>query len=261
MITANVIMKNGHFVGNCVTPQGLNPNLFTEGPKPAWLSKTSYCCGGDEAYKLTFSNPNDINALSGVFVAEGGDGYFLDGAISDVVSKANGCCGTNAAVTPIYDGVYPTVILPQATTYTVTRTDGGTFLDLERFMVDYMQWIIDGSLTKTSYTPSTGVAVYAFQSYSDPIPQGADSIVETARVFNSNTPPTLTGSNVFSVAYRTDTLAGSVKGATSLAGTVTALNADATASQAGTWSTAGGLIVLTSTKTNSGSVIVTQVAP
>ncbi len=258
-ITAIVIWKQGHYTGACLTPTSLNADRFTEGPKAAWLSSTSYCCGGDEALKLELSNPNDINALSGVFVAEDGIGYFLDGTVADAVAKANGCCGTNAAVTPIYNGVYPSVVLPTATVYTVTRTDNGGLMDSDRFMVDYMKWIIDGTYLKTGY--SNGVSTYSFQSYSDPIPQGGDTIVETPRVFTSNTAPALTGSNVFTVNYRTDTVAASFKGATTLAATVTALNADATASSQGTWSVSGSTILLTSTVTDSGSVVLAQQAP
>lgn len=258
-ISALIIWKQGHFVGKCTTPQALNSALFSEGPKPAWLSSASYCCGGDEAYKLTFAKPNDINALSGVFVAEQGVGYFIDGAVADVIAKSNGCCGDAAAVTPIYNGTFPAIILPLAKTYTITRADNGQLLDSERFMIDYMKWIIDGTYLKTAYDGTN--STYVFQSYSDPIQQGADTIVETPRVMTSNTAPSLTGSNVFRISGVADTVPYDVKGATTLAGSVTILNADAAAKLLGTWSNDSTHIILTTTKVDRATVVLGQEAP
>lgn len=258
-ITAVVIWKQGHFVGQCVTPQALNSARFTEGPKAAWLSSASYCCGGDEAYKLTYSNPNDINALTGVFVAEDGIGYFLDGTVADVIAKANGCCGDAAAVTPIYNGVFPAVVLPLAKTYTVVRADNGDLMASDKFMVDYMKWIIDGTYLKTAY--SGGNSTYVFQSYSDPIQQGNDTITETARVFTSNTAPSLTGSNVFNITGVLDSVPYILKGTTALSSTVTALNADTVLGAKGTWAVAGSTITLTTTKLDRGTIVIGQVAP
>lgn len=257
-ISVVLLFKQGHFLGACTTPQALNTALFTEGPKACWLSKTAYCCGGDEAYKLTFSKPADINALSGVFVAEAGIGYVIDGTVSDVIAKANGCCGDNAVVTPVYNGTFPAIVFPLAKTYTITRTDNGDLMASDKLMVDYMKYIIDGTYLKTAY--SGGVSTYVFQSYSDPIPQGGDTIVETARVFTSNTAPSLTGSNVFLVTGVMDGVAYSLRGTTALSSTVTALNADPVISLYGTWSVSGSTIVLTTKAVDRGTIVIGQEA-
>lgn len=259
-ISAVVIWKNGHYLGTCTTLHTLNCNLFNnDTPKAAWLSNMSYCCGGDEAYKLTFSKPkNDPNALSGTFIVEDGLGYFVDGVVSDVIAKCDACCGDNVAVTPVYNGTFPAILLPLAKTYTVTRADDGTFRANEKFRIDYMDWIIDGSLTSSRSGSNT---IYVFTAYYDPIPQGPDTIVETPRVFTSNTAPSLSGSNVFQVTGLVDNVAYNVKGATTLAATVTILNADALAKTFGTWSVSGSTLVLTTTSANYATIVLGQEAP
>lgn len=257
-ISALVLWKQGHYLGACTTQHNLNCQKFNDDtPRAAWLSNASYCCGGDESYKVTMTKPNDPNALSGVWVVEDGLAYFLDGLVSDVVAKCNVCCGTSSVVTPVYNGVFPAILLPLAKVYTVSRTDAGTFLAFERFSVDYMNWIIDGTMLRTAY--SGGVSTYVFQSYANKVaPHGTDTVVQTPRVFTSNTAPSLTGGNVFIVGGVVDNQSYSVRGTTSLATTVTALSADPVAKLFGTWAVAGSTITLTSTLNNYGTVVITQ---
>lgn len=257
-ISAVIIWKNGHFSGSCNTPQSLNSERFTEGPKKAWLSNLSYCCGGDEAYKLEVDNPNDINALTGVFVAQDGIGFFIDGTVADVIAKSNVCCGEDATVTPIYNGVFPAIVLPLAKTYTITRADNGDLMAADKFMVDYMKYIIDGSYLKTGY--SGGNSTYVFQSYHDPIQHGSDTIVETARVFTSNTAPSLSGSNVFRITGVLDSVAYDFRGTTALGSTVTALTADTVLGPKGTWAVAGSTITLTTKVLDRGTIVIGQEA-
>lgn len=260
-ISATVLYKQGHYLGACAIQHNLNCAIFNDDtPRDAWLSNMSACCGGDEAYKVTMTKPiGDPNALSGVWVVEGSVGYFLDGVASDVVAKCNVCCGNSSAVTPVYNGTFPPILLPLAKTYTVTRTDLGNFMAYSRFEVDYMDDIIDGTVLRTAYT--SGVSTYVFQSYNIAvIPQRGDTVVQTARVFTSNTAPSLSGSNVYFMSGSVDNQAYNVRGTTSLSTTVTALNADALAKTFGTWAVAGSTITLTSTTNNYATLVLGQEA-
>jgi hypothetical protein len=264
-ISVQVIWKNGAFLKPCQGLQSVNCAVFTDSPRYAWLFRNPYYRGaGDEQYQLTFTNPKSVNAISGVFVSEAGIGKLLDAAlngvtdINAVVNSCNVCCGSSAVVAGKYNGTYPGYVDPLAKTYTVTRTDDSSMLAQEKFELDYLL-LISGTLLKTGY--ANGQSTYAFQAYTDPVPVLTDTIVETPRVFTSNTAPSLSGSNVFQASGVADGQAYNVKGTTSLAGTVTALTADTIASTLGTWSISGSTIVLTTTTVDYATIVLGQEAP
>lgn len=255
-ISAKVLFRNEEFLA-CTKTALINSALVNNDPKVAWIYPNGY-----GYYEITFSDPAKPAALTGVWVTEGTQGMLLDGALSDVQAGLSSCCSsTPVVITPIYNGVFPPLVDPTAATYTYTRIDDGTIADLQDFALSYLKWLIPGTIQRSSY--SGGVSTYAFQSLTDPTPQGNDVFVsESSRVFNSNVPAALVSGNKYSlVAYINGNLVGpKVSGTTdgALSTLVTALTADATYGPLGTWSTTGGLIRLTTTAVDDVNLTVTQ---
>lgn len=263
-IKVQVIWKNGVFLKACQSTQGLNCALFTNSARIAWLKVNQQYNGTDEKYEITFKDPKSVNAIKGVWVEVAGVGMLLDAALNGVIDvnavidNCNGCCGTDATVAGFYNGTYPAFVDPLAKTYTIVRTDDGSMLAQETFMLDYLL-MISGSLTKTSYSGTQ--STYVFKAYSDPVAIGTDTITETARVFTSNAAPSLTGSNVLNASGIVDGQAYHVKGGTTVTLTVTALNADTITSPMGTWAVAGSTITLTTLIHDYGTIVLGQEAP
>lgn len=257
-----VMWVDGHFI-RCAVPRSINCALLTGAAQVAYLLPPNSESGQDE-YTLSAKNPkNDPSAIKGILIQENGIPMLVDVATAaEIVAGCDACCddaNDDKTLTPVYNGVFPGYISPLAATYTVARTDGASYLDAERFQIDYMNFIIPGSWLKVSV--NAGVTTYSFQSFRDPIKVGSDTITETPRVFTSNALATPGGANVYQVKLTADGGGATFKGATTLAGTVTALNADATMAAFGTWSTAANAIVLTTTLVNAGVVAISSVAP
>jgi hypothetical protein len=262
-IQAKKIFQNEHLIFNRPGTSIITNEQINNTPTVAWLVRNPYCCGGDEELQLTFEQPeSDINVIKGVYIQMGADGFLIDGNIDDVASKLGGCCGQNAVVTQNYPNGLPAWQAPVAKTYTLSRTDDGTISAAAQAELDYFDGQIPGSfIISAAHNTGTGISTYQFQAYKDPKPQGTDTFVETARVFNSNTAPTLTGSNVFNLSGVVDGDNIDVKGSTTLASLVTALTADDVAGPMGTWSTASSKIVLTTTTKDVAVLVVGQEAP
>jgi hypothetical protein len=248
---ASVLYQNEEFLGNCTTLQSFNCALMQGTPRLAWLVQSD----GIEQYKVTFTNPNDINALQGVWVSIDGLGTLLNVATVDLVINAcNACCGSTPSLASAYDSI-PAYIPPVAATYTMTREEDNGAVAFQDFNLDYMKYIIPGTLLRTGYT--SGRATYTFSSYKDPVPLGPDVLHsstadlltgETARVFNSNTVGALPGgmTNYVLTVNADGTIYPSVQ-ATTLAGVVTAANTAMGTTPGGTFTQASGVVTLTTT--------------
>lgn len=264
-IKAQVIWKDGVFIAACAASQSLNCDLFTQSAVPAWLKINRMYLGENERYELTFTDPGTQNSISGIFVQEAGVGILVDAALTSggatdvaaIIAACGVCCGNSAVVAGKYNGVYPAYVAPLAKTYTVVRTDAGDMFAQETFSLDYLL-LISGTLRSTSY--SGGQSTYTFQAYTDPVAIGTDVITETARVFTSNTAPSLS-SQVFNTAGVVDGQPYSVKASTTLSSMVIALQADTIAGSFGTWAVAGSTITLTTSTKDYGTVVITAVAP
>lgn len=251
-ISAKVLYKNEEFLA-CTKSALINTVLVNSDPKVAWIFPNGY-----GYYQLTFTDPQNSRALTGVWITEGAQGQLIDGALADVQTLLSAGTGT---VTPIYNGVFPTVVDPTATQYTFTRVDDGDIGAMQDFMLAYLPWVIPGTLQRSSY--STGTSTYTFNSYTDPIPQGNDAKTgEVARVFDSNSGGSLTSGNKWSlVAFINGSQVGpKVSGTTdgALSTLVTALTADTAYGALGTWSTTGTLIRLTTTTVDDVTTTLTQ---
>lgn len=259
---SQVLYQNEEFIGACTTVQGFNCGLMQGTPRVAWLTRQD----GEEQYKVTFDNPLDNNALQGVWVSVGGLGTLLNvKTVAEVLAACNACCGSTPALTPAYATI-PAFVSGVAATYTITRQEDNSAVALEDFALDYMRYIITGTLLRTAYNAGTGIATYTFSSYKDPIALGPDVLHstiadvitgETARVFTSNIPGALPGGMTnYSMVVQADGTFYPAKLATTLAGMVTAANADAALSLLGTWSTSGGAMVLTTTSVYGANIVV-----
>lgn len=262
IVQASVLYQNEEFLGICPTPKSFNCDRVQGTPRAAWLiqSPDSY-----EQYRVTFDNPNDVNALTGVWISYDGVGFFLNAAsVAAWVTACNTCCGSSPVVAPLY-ATLPLYIQPLAATYTITREEDNSSVAFDDFARDYLKYIISGTLLKTAY--SGGRATYTFSSYKDPIPLGPDvlhsttaDIVtgETSRVFTSNTVATSPGGgNSYFMAVNADGVQEAVLENATLAGLVTAANADAKLGALGTWSTASGTMILTTTAVYGARIVVT----
>lgn len=248
---ASVLYQNEEFLGSCTVLQSFNCALMQGTPRLAWLVQSE----GIEQYKVTFTNPNDINALQGVWISIDGLGTLLNVATVDLVINAcNACCGSTPSLASAYASI-PAFIPPVAATYTMTREEDNGAVAFEDFALDYYKYIISGTLLRTAY--SGGRATYTFSSYKDPIPLGPDVLHsttadlltgETARVFTSNVPGAIPGgmTNYVLTVNADGTIYPTVQ-ATTLAGVVTAANTAMGTTPGGTFSTSGGAILLTTT--------------
>jgi hypothetical protein len=263
---AGVLYQNEEFIGNCTTLQSFNCALMIGTPRVAWLVQSD----GEEQYEVTFYNPLDNNALQGVWISIGPLGTLLNVASVDtVINACNACCGSTPVLALAYTSI-PAYVPGQLATYTMTRQEDGSAVAFEDFSLDYMKYIYPGTLLRTAYNSSTGIATYTFQSYKDPIPLGPDVLHsqiadvltgETPRVFNSNTVATSPGGgNSYYMAVQADGVIEPVLENATLAGLVTAANASGVLGPLGTWSTAGGIMTLTSTSVYGAIITVTIAA-
>lgn len=261
-ITALVIWRNYHFVGKSIVPQTINCNLLAEGLKIAYLLPPAAWAGQDE-YTLSFANPKNIpGAIKGVFLMENGVPMILDAKDVQSVNAACGACCGDAAdtnVAAVYNGVFPTNQAPTPTLFTVVRTDDGGSLAQNRFQVDYMAFIIDGSLSKT--VNGDGTTTYKFNAFKDPRPVGTDVITETPRVFLSANVPAHDAAKKYVIDVTVGADTTSVEGADdTLAAAVAAATANATLGAYGTWAVNGTKVQLTTTKVDDVTILVTQSA-
>lgn len=258
-VQANVIYKGEEFVG-CTKQTLINSALVENDPKQAWVYPNKY-----GYYLLTFADPNQPGALTGVWVAEKGSdqGVLLDGTLAAVQAGLSACCSsTPVVIAGVYNGVFPPIVDRSLAVYTITRTDDGTISDLQDFMLAYLDWAQPvPPLQRPTY--SSGTSTYVFSAYTDPRIQGNDVLVsESARLFLSNVPAALVSGNKYSlVGYiNGDPVGTAVSGTTNgaLSTLVTALTADANYGPLGTWSVVSGAIQLSSTTVDSVSLSVTQ---
>lgn len=264
---AFVLYQNEEFLGICPNPQSFNCDQMQGTPRQAWLVQNP---DGEEQYKVTFQNPFDNNALQGVWISVGPLGSFLNvQTVDQVVSVCNSCCGSTPSIAQAYTTI-PTYTPPVAATYTINRQEDNSAVAFEDFSLDYMKYIITGTLLRTAYNAGTGIATYTFNSYKDPVPLGPDVLHsqmadvitgETARVFTSNVPGALPGGMTnYDMNVQADGVIYPVLLATTLAGMVTAANARADLLALGTWSTASGAMVLTSTSVYGANIVITTSA-
>lgn len=260
---SQVLYQNEEFIGTCPTLQGFNCGLMQGTPRVAWLVQQN----GEEQFKVTFTNPLDNNALQGVWVSVGGLGTLLNvKTVAEVLAACNACCGSTPSLTPAYATI-PPFVDGVAATYTITRQEDNSAVAFEDFNLDYMKYIITGTLLRTAYNTSTGIATYTFNSYKDPVPLGPDVLHsqtadvltnETPRVFTSNIPGAIPGGMTnYVMTVQADGTFYPALVNTTLAGMVTAANARADLLALGTWSTAGGAMVLTSTSVYGANIVIT----
>ena len=257
-ISAKIIYQRNEFVG-CVQTALINSALVVGTPRQAWIAPNIY-----GYWTLTFKDPQVPQALTGIWVTEAGtdgEGALIDGSLSDVQAGLSACCSsTPVVIAPFYNGVFPPLTAPVPATYTYTRTDDGSVSDLEDFLLAYARWVIPNTIQRSSY--SGGVSTYVFQSYTAPTPQGNDSQTgATARIFTSNVPAALTGGQTytFRALVNGDPLGPDLTGMASLAAIVTAANASTAYNAAGTYSSVGGAIQLSSTTVTNAYMTVTVV--
>jgi hypothetical protein len=266
-ILAKKIFQNNALIFSRPGFSAITSEQVNSAPVTAWLVRNPYCCGGDEELQLTFQQPaSNLNVIKGVWIQAGDQAYLIDGNVDDVVTKLNGCCGTNAQVVQNYAAGLPAWQAPVAKTYTVSRIDDGSVNAITEAQLAYTGEdrgnVLPNSFSRTAYNSGTGVSTYVFQAYSDPRPQGADTIAETARVFDSNSYATaLTGGNFYRAAVSCDGDVVTVKGtAQTFASLVTALQADPIAGAMGTWSTSATKVTLTTTVRDAATIVLDQAA-
>jgi hypothetical protein len=257
LVTATLLWKNGYFFGRSVTPYALNCALLTESARVAYLFPPTPECSQDE-YTLSFANPKkDPNVLTGIFVVENGVGMVLDLAtVKELTDGCSACCDAQVALKSVYNGILPVRIAPLAATYTVVRADSGSYLDSERFQIDYMAFIIPNSFQKGANDGTN--TTYTFKAYKDPLKVGTDTITETARVFQSNDTASVTlgAGEVYNLTGNADGKAVHVKGAANtLTALLTAIQADAVTGPLGTWSIVSNKIQLSSTSVNAAGLV------
>lgn len=258
--SALILYQNENFVG-CTQTALINSNLVDNNPKQAWIYLNKY-----GYYMLTFADPKDPTALTGVWVSEAGQGMLIDGNLNgtgSVSAALQSCCGsTPVVITPVYNGVFPPLTGRTLAVYTITRVDDGTITDLQDFALAYLDWAQPiPAIQRSSYT--SGTSTYVLSSFKDPVLQGNDILVsESARLFLSNAPGALTSGNKFTVtSYINGDLVGTpVKGATdgALSTLPALLAADANYGPLGTWSVVSGAIQLSSTTQDAVNITVTQ---
>jgi hypothetical protein len=253
---ANVLWMNGQYFGNCSTKRTINIpcDQLLSSPVDAWVVRKPECCGNPEKYDVSMVNPNNVNALQGVWVAWPGFAAVIDAALADTTTKCNGCCGTNTDTVPILGNNVPDVVAEFDTSYSITRTDDGNQQAFNKFALDYYGQYNQGTLTRSNY--AGGVSTYTFQAPKDPKPQGTDAIsAETARVFDSNVAPA-PSPNLKAQIWIDGVGQLADKVAATLAALQAALAADANYNVYGTWTQSGGALHLSSQTVNNASVSV-----
>lgn len=263
IITAIKMWQDGVFAPSGCTVN-LNCELFaSRSPRAAWLKPENGCCGSQPGvYGLTLQQPNPTTqgVLQGVWIDMlDGTGILIDAAtVASVADACNGCCGTTPVIAGQYNGVFPTAADLVPATYTFTRVDDGDIYAIQRVNLDYLYKAIPGTVNRSSYNSSTSTSTYTFSSYYEPVFLGTDTKTgETSKVFDSNTPPTLTGGQVLTLTIIADGVAISpVLTGADLAALVTAATGNTNYSSKGTYSSVGGKLRFTTTTVNQASVTV-----
>lgn len=281
LVTAKKLWDSGSFVGNCTAAFPVNcDKIAGSSPRYAWLVPVGGCCGATGDYQLTMSNPNPaatdgasdiLNAnagiLKGIWVeTEGGKGALYDVLNpQEIIDACNACCDAEGAAVEIaarYDNTFPAVADIEPTTFTITRADNGTAYDLQRARLDYLGQHIEGTFNRTAY--AGGNSTYTFQARGDAHKIGADTVVETARTFDSNSVAAGGAGNHYAV---TAVLNGTTlplfedDAYNAVSDLVTALNADATWNAYGTWSAASASVLrLTSTVVTTATITLSNPA-
>lgn len=281
-IEARKLWENGSFVGECATLFPITcDQISTNSPRYGYLIPVGGCCGLTGQYQLSMGNPNPaatedaslaLNAaagvLRGVWVEGGGGiGALYDALTTDEIFDAcNACCDEATAevytVAPRYDGVFPEVADITPTVFTFTRADNGDVLAFQRFLLDYLGQYVEGTVKRTAY--AGGNSTYTFEAKQDPSKIGADTYVETARVFDSNSVAAggagfhYTANAVIN-GVTMPTLDDDAYNATS--DLVTAATGNATWAAQGTWTAPSATVLrLTSTTANTATITLTNVA-
>lgn len=176
IIQAKVLWQNGEVV-NCPSDINLNCSQFDlASVRDAWITRRAQCCGKSQT-GLTFSNPNDANALHGIWISVRGEGLVIDAAdVASVVTACNACCGDPTDVAPVYDGTIPPVTDPAQNLYCVRRADNGGSYAIQNAFLDYQGNY--AHMVHKQYL--NGVSTYEMQAYKKPVALGTDVVTAGA---------------------------------------------------------------------------------
>jgi hypothetical protein len=174
VIKVKKLWEDGELVGACNILVGMDCATFNMGSlRPVWVQRKAGCCGNGGTTTITFKNPNDANALSGVWVESNGRGIVLDAVdVAAVVDKCNLCCGEDTTVEAQFDGVIPAIDEGADATFCVTRSDDGSYLAVNQTYLDYL-----GKYTTMVHKSNAGgVSKYEIKAKVKPVGVGADVV-------------------------------------------------------------------------------------
>lgn len=179
VITAKVLWRNGQYVANCLEGQGVNCDTLALGSlKTAWIVRKENCCGADPSADITFVNPNDNDALKGVFLQDAASNILVLNAASveAVADACNVCCGeTGTVVAPNYSTI-PALTASTVSSFCVTRVDTGDYKAMQQMIIDYY----DRTVTINFKSAASGTSKYDVTAYSKPNPVGTDTVATGA---------------------------------------------------------------------------------
>jgi hypothetical protein len=174
IVNVKKLWEKGDIVAVCNQSTALNCNVLNmKSAKDIWIVRTQGCCGSGIITSLSEKNPNDPNALKGVWVESKGDGIVVDVAtVDDLIAKCNGCCGDDPTIAGQYNGVIPDMQDAGAGSFCVTRSDDGSAFAIQNALLDYQGKYV----TMTHKSTVNGVSKYNITADSMPTPIGTDAI-------------------------------------------------------------------------------------
>lgn len=176
------LYENGMFVGGCVANYAIVncAELTADTPKPVWLNREQACCGENGIkYTLTFIDPENDDALTGIWIVVDGRGVMVDATtVDNILEACETCCdGDAVAIITEYtdeDGVSTFDAITGGTTssYCITRADDGSLGAQKKFQLDYYGNI----LTAVVFSASGTSTKYTVTSKVKPTPIAPDTI-------------------------------------------------------------------------------------
>lgn len=181
------LYENGMFVGDCVANWAIVncSELTGDTPKPVWLNREKACCGESGIkYTLTFIDPENDDALTGMWIVVDGHGVMVDANdVDNIIAACETCCdGDPVEVTTEYTvmgtgvSTFDEVAGGTEASYCITRDDDGSPAAQQKFALDYYGKIKSFTLFSASGTESK----YTVVSVVKPVPVLTDTIANGA---------------------------------------------------------------------------------